>query len=156
MEPNPTSPPSGGTDWTPPASAILGAWSSPWLIQALAVLFFAVIVAQAFPRVLGPWQKSVEAIISARRRVRAAGRNADIDELRAQVDNLQQMLDATRTDVRELLRDKDQHYSALITHALWDQAMIAAVIKAGGTPPPPPTLWPNGWPGADLAPQDPH
>ena len=138
MEPNPT-----GAPWDPPASAIAGAWSVPWMIQALAVIFILTIAAQAAPRFLGPLQQTVEAFVNGQRRTKTAERDADVSALRDQVDTLQHLLEDTRDDVRALLRAQDTHYHVLQAHALWDQAMIRAVIESGGRPPPRPPLWPD-------------
>ena len=67
------------TDPTTPAPPI--PWEDvlqqPWLIQALAVLFFASLVVQLIPKAAGRWSTTVEQWTDSRRRTKSASANAD-------------------------------------------------------------------------------
>ena len=156
MEPNPTTPPlpGSGSSWVPPPSVLADVWSAPWVIQALAVIFILTIAAQAFPKILGPWQSTVEGLVNGRRRTKAAGRDADVSALSLQVDNMQTVLEETRAELamsraelrafRTETRDHQRrHDEVLGAHAEWDRQMLQLVASLGGRPFPVPPLWPD-------------
>ena len=156
MEPNPTAPPlpGSGSSWVPPPSVLSDVWSVPWVIQALAVIFILTIAAQAFPKILGPWQSTVEGLVNGRRRTKAAGRDADVSALSLQVDNMQTVLEETRAELAmsrselaafraETRTYQQKHDETLGLHSRWDRGMIQLVVSLGGTPLPPMPLYPD-------------
>lgn len=150
--------PMDGGGLAPPPGTWEQVLALPWVIQMLAVILIVVVVAQAFPRVTGPWQAAVEDWTNSRRRTKAAGRDADVTALRGQVDEMQSVLaesrqetSAVRRELREF-RAETRHYqrrhdAVLSVHAGWDQAMIQLVVTLGGKPLPKPPLWPEILPG---------
>lgn len=156
MEPTPTIPPiptSTSGDLTAPWHLV---WSIPWVIQALAVIFIVIIVAQAAPRILGPYQKALEAWIDGRRRTRTASKDADVTALRQQVDEVQAVLQETQRELRDF-RSETRYYQRLHdeilgVHAEWDRRMIQALATLGGRPMPVPPLWPDQRPDLRVEP----
>lgn len=126
----------------------------PWLIQALAVLFFASLVVQLIPKAAGRWSTTVEQWTDSRRRTKSASANADVSALSVQVDNMEVVLNETRAELAlsraelaafraETRTYQQKHDETLGLHSRWDRGMIQLVVSLGGTPLPPVPLYPD-------------
>lgn len=117
--------------------------ADPRLINVAVTVAAVVVIATAFPRVVGPLQKTWEAWTLSARRAQADERASDVAELRSEVANLRTLLRDYRTDLDDLRRHQTAHTDVLSAHASYDQAMIALVVSLGGTPLPYRALWPT-------------
>ncbi len=126
----------------------------PWLIQALAVLFFASLVVQLIPKAAGRWSTTVEQWTDSRRRTKSASANGDVSALSVQVDNMEVVLNETRAELAlsraelaafraETRTYQQKHDETLGLHSRWDRGMIQLVVSLGGTPLPPMPLYPD-------------
>lgn len=117
--------------------------TDPRFITAAVYVGVAVIVAAAFPRVLGPLWHGWQAWVLGARRTQDEQHKADIAALTGRVDLLSRMVADYRHEVDEMRREQNAHNDVLSDHATYDQAMIALVIQLGGQPPPYRPLWPT-------------
>ena len=117
--------------------------TDPRFITAAVYVGVAVIVAAAFPRILGPLRQGWQAWVLGARRTQDEQHKADIAALTDRVDLLSRMVADYRHEVDEMRREQNTHNDVLSDHATYDQAMIALVVSLGGTPLPYRALWPT-------------
>lgn len=126
----------------------------PWLIQALAVLFFLSLLVQLMPKAAGRWSTTVEQWTDSRRRTKSASASADVSALSVQVDNMEVVLNETRAELAcsraelaafraETRAYQQKHDETLGLHSQWDRGMIQLVVSLGGTPLPIVPLYPD-------------
>ena len=112
-----------------------------------------VTLAAAFPRITGPLRESWEGLLASKRRAAELRDDADIKDLRRQVENLAAELRRQSTVIAEMRAEMQRRDTALHDHYPWDvrayQLIIAKIGKEAIEPPPP--LWPSE-PDASITP----
>ena len=125
-----------------PPGAIDAITRTPWVIQALAVLFVIVVILQAAPQLLGNYQTILRKWTDGRRRTRLDKDNAVLTSLTRQNQGLEDRLDDVLNELHEMRAYQRRHENILAEHAIWDRSVRYALIDLGGHPPPRPPLWP--------------
>lgn len=136
------------------AKAIASPQAVPWVLAAS----FLLVLAQRFPGLMGPWSKAWEEHVDSRRRTAEKRDDADIADLRRQVEYLTRVVTEIRSDI--VRRD-----AALHDHSPWDYQAVRLIGELGGHIDPPPPLWPpailppvadDGQPGDPTGRDTPH
>ena len=108
---------------------------SPFLIWLGIIITAAIAVASAFPKVAGPLAEGWEKVTDSARRTAIAKDDADVADLKRQVEHLTVQVGLLRRDI--------VHRDAFLSrHAAWDALVRVEAAKVGLDLPPPPSLWP--------------
>lgn len=108
---------------------------SPFLIWLGIIITALLAIASAFPKLVGPLADGWERIIDSARRTASAKDDADVADLKRQVEHL-------TVQVGQLRRDIVHRDAFLSRHATWDALVRVEAAKVGLELPPPPSLWP--------------
>lgn len=86
--------------------------------------------------------KTIDGWVARRRRAAKLDRNADVDLLKSQVQNLAEQVAAMQGRERTAQAAADEHRHVLTTHAGWDWQAQQVAVQAGVPLAPAPPLYP--------------
>lgn len=104
-----------------------------WLGVALGAV---IMIAQAWPKVLGPIGEAFREWARSKRAAEAESEDADWEDLKQERDYLRGVADERLREIRA--RDE-----LIMAHAPWDWRMFEDAVRAGSSPEPPPPLIPH-------------
>lgn len=110
--------------------------TDPNLLWLAVIVGAAIMVAQAFPKVLGPIGQAILEWARSKRTAESEADDADIADLQRQNSYLAGVADERLREIRA--RDE-----LIMAHAPWDWRMFEESVKAGNSPEHPPPLIPH-------------
>lgn len=117
---------------------------SPAVLYVLLVVFILKLVSDAFPNVLGPISRAIHETAAAKRRAAADRRrsesardDADIADLKRQIEILTSARADDRRVLDEMRASQKAHEHTLMVHDQWDLAVLNDPSHAQRVPRPP-------------------
>ena len=116
---------------------------NPVLLWVGVIIGAAIIIAQAFPKILGPVGESIRAWASSRRASESEEEESLRERHRKEIEAREREKAYYKGVADERLRELQARDELIGDHMIWDRERVTAAIAAGAKVPPPPPLFPR-------------